>query len=130
MTHLMFNLITAIVVTIVFPYFVKMTKWLTILIAGDFDQTLGLAIFHTLFSVVGALIFIPLIQPFAKLLMKIVPQRENALTRNLDDHLVEMPSVAIEVSFKTMREIILELTKVQQLLMKTKKGTVEYEKKC
>jgi phosphate:Na+ symporter len=129
MTHLMFNLITAIVVTIVFPYFVKMTKWLTILIAGDFDQTLGLAIFHTLFSVVGALIFIPLIQPFAKLLMKIVPQRENALTRNLDDHLVEMPSVAIEVSFKTMREIILELTKVQQLLMKTKKGTVEYEKK-
>ena len=129
MTHLMFNLITAIIVTIVFGYFVDLTKWITIAISGDFDQTLGLAIFHTLFSVLGAIIFIPLMKPFANLLMKMVPERENALTRDLDDSLMEMPSVAIDVSFKTMREIMVELTKAQQLLMQSKKVTVDYEKK-
>lgn len=129
MTHLMFNLITAMIVTVVFPYFVQATKWFTILISGDFDQTLGLAIFHTLFSLVGALIFIPLMQPFANLLIRMVPERENALTRNLDDSLVEMPSVAIDVSFKTLRDIMVELTKAQLLLLSTKKVTVEFEKK-
>ncbi|MER1957092.1 MAG: Na/Pi symporter [Solibacillus sp.] len=129
MTHLMFNLITAIIVTVVFSYFVRATEWITIAISGNFDETLGLAIFHTLFSVVGALIFIPLMGPFANLLIKMVPERENALTRNLDESLIEMPSVAIDVSFKTMRDIMLELTKAQQLLMQSKKVTVDYEKK-
>lgn len=127
-THLLFNLVTALIVTIIFPYFVKMTKSLTVVVSGDFDQTLGLAIFHTLFSVLGALLFIPLLQPFANLLMKMIPERGNALTRNLDDSLVEMPSVAIDVAFKTMREMMLQLTKLQLLLMNTKKVTVEYEK--
>ncbi|MEK4424938.1 Na/Pi cotransporter family protein [Solibacillus sp. FSL K6-1523] len=129
MTHLLFNIITAVIVTIVFPYFLQATKWFTILIAGEFEQTLGLAIFHTLFSLVGACIFIPLMQPFANLLMKIVPERENALTRNLDASLVTMPSVAIDVSFKTLREIMIELTKALQQLITMKKVTIEYEKK-
>ncbi|MEK3765387.1 MULTISPECIES: Na/Pi cotransporter family protein [unclassified Solibacillus] len=128
-THLLFNVITAFVVTIIFTYFVQFTKWLTVLISGEFDQTLGIAIFHTLFSLLGALIFIPLIQPFANLLIKLVPERENVLTQDLDDSLKEMPSVAIEVSFKTMRDIMVELTTAQQLLMDSKKVTMEYEKK-
>lgn len=129
MTHLMFNVITAIIVTIVFRYFVEVTKWITVLISGEFDQTLGLAIFHTLFSLLGALIFIPLMQPFSTLLMKIVPERQNALTRNLDNSLIAMPSVAIDVTFQTMREIMIELTVAQQILMKSKKVTIEFEKK-
>ncbi|MEK4699666.1 Na/Pi symporter [Solibacillus sp. FSL R7-0668] len=128
-THLMFNVITAIIVTAIFSYFVQATKWITVAISGSFDETLGLAIFHTLFSVLGALIFIPLMQPFANLLMKMVPERENALTRNLDDSLMAMPSVAIDVVFKTMRDIMVELTKAQHLLLQSKKVTVEYEKK-
>ncbi|MGN7476363.1 Na/Pi cotransporter family protein [Solibacillus silvestris] len=128
LTHLMFNVLTAVIVTIIFPYFVQATKWFTELISGHFDQTIGLAIFHTLFSLLGALIFIPLMRPFANFLMKLVPERENALTRDLDDSLAEMPSAAIEVSFKTMRDIMVELTNAQQLLMNMKKVTVEFEK--
>ena len=129
MTHLLFNVVTAIIVTLIFPYFLKFTKWTTELVAGSFDETLGLAIFHTLFSLVGALIFVPFIKPFANLLIRIVPERENALTRNLDDSLLKMPSVAMDVSFKTLRDIMIELTNALYKLMDAKKVTVEYEKK-
>ncbi|MEO4054647.1 Na/Pi symporter [Solibacillus sp. CAU 1738] len=129
MTHLLFNVITAIIVTIAFPYFLQLVKISTVAIAGTFDETVGLAIFHTMFSLFGALIFVPFIKPFSNLLMKIVPERENALTRNLDSGLVAVPSIALDVAFKTLREMMVELTNAQLLLMETKKVTVEYEKK-
>lgn len=129
MTHLLFNVVTAAIVTIIFPYFLQFTKWLTVLMAGTFDETLGLAIFHTLFSILGAILFMPFIKQFANFLIKIVPERENALTRNLDESLVGMPSVAIDVTFKTLRDIFIQLTEAQLLLLQTKKITVEYEKK-
>lgn len=129
MTHLLFNVVTAVIVTLIFSYFLEATKWLTIAIAGTFDETLGLAIFHTLFSLLGALLFMPFVKQFANFLIKIVPERENALTRNLDDSLVGMPSVAIDVTFKTLRDIFVHLTKAQLQLLDNKKVTVDYEKK-
>lgn len=129
MTHFLFNVITAVIVTIAFPYILQFVKWVTVIIAGTFDETLGLAIFHTFFSLFGALLFIPFIKQFANLLIKIVPERENALTRNLDSSLIVVPSVALDVAFKTLREMMVELTNAQLILMDTKKVTVEYEKK-
>ncbi|KYG92073.1 Na/Pi symporter [Metasolibacillus sp. FSL H7-0170] len=129
MTHLLFNVVTALLVTISFPYFLQLVKWLTEAIAGSFDETMALAIFHTLFSVLGAIIFMPFIKQFAKLLKKIVPERENVLTRNLDTKLLEVPSVALDVSFKTIRDIMAVLTTAQSALMATKKITADYERK-
>lgn len=129
MTHLLFNLVTAVIVTIIFPYFLIVTKWSTELIAGAFNETLGLAVFHTLFSLLGAILFVPFIKQFANFLIKVVPERENALTRNLDDSLVEMPSVAMDVTFKTLRDIMTVLTIALKQLITEKKVTVEYEKK-
>lgn len=129
MTHFLFNVITAVFVTLGFSYLLNLAKWLTEIMAGGFDQTLALAIFHTLFSLVGMLLFIPFVKPFAVLLMKIIPERENALTRNLDDSLLGVPSVAMDVSFKTLRDIMIELTDALKTLILEKKATAEYEKK-
>ncbi|WP_431029997.1 Na/Pi cotransporter family protein [Lysinibacillus sp. LZ02] len=128
MTHFLFNAITAVFVTIGFTYFIKIAKWITERIAGEFDQTLALAIFHTMFSVIGMIIFLPFMKIFANVLMKIVPERENALTKNLDDSLRQVPSVAIYVSYKTLRDIMIHLTNALKLLIAEKKVTVEYEK--
>lgn len=128
MTHFLFNAITAVIVTIGFTYFVWLTKWFTELIAGTFDETLGIAIFHTLFSVFGMIIFVPFIKPFANFLMRIIPERENTLTRHLDESLIEAPSVAIDVSYQTLRDMMIELTKALQVLIEQGKVTVEYEK--
>ena len=129
MTHFLFNAIIAVIVTFIFPYFLQMTKWTATIIAGSFDETLGLALFHTFFSVFGAILFLPFIKPFAKLLEQLIPERENALTRNLDDSLLSEPSVAIDVAFQTARAMIVELIGATQMLISAKKVTITYERK-
>ena len=52
-THLLFNVITAFIIVIIFPYFLSFSKWLTVVVSGSFNLTLGLAIFHVLFSMFG-----------------------------------------------------------------------------
>jgi phosphate:Na+ symporter len=128
-THLLFNVLTAFIIVIIFPYFLTFSKWVTTLLSGSFDQTLGLAIFHILFSLCGMILFVPFIHQFAKLLMKIVPDRVNTLTRYLDESLVGEPSIAIEVSYKTLRDMLIEVTIAQHILLTNKKVSADYEKK-
>lgn len=129
MTHLLFNVVTALIVTLTFPYFLIVTKWTTSVLAGQFDETLGLAIFHTLFSVLGALLFVPFIKQFATLIQRIIPERENVLARNLDESLANEPSVAIDVAYKVLRDMMIQLTDALHVLLTQKKATIEYEKK-
>lgn len=129
MMHLLFNLVTALIITIIFPYFLLFSKWLTTIVAGGFDEPLGLAIFHILFSVFGMLLFIPFIQFFAKLLEKVIPDRVNTLTCNLDESLLDAPSIAIEVAYKALRDMIVEITEAQHILITNKKVTDDFEKK-
>lgn len=129
MTHLLFNLITAIFVTLLFPYFIRVTKWTTEILAGQIDEPLALAIFHTFFSVFGMVLFIPFIKPFSNLLIRLIPERENALTRNLDDSLLSVPSIAMDVCYKTLRDMIVRLTDVLLSIIKDRKVSAESERK-
>lgn len=112
MTHVLFNVITAIIIVIAAPLVLLLTEQTTILLTGQFDETVGLAIFHTLFSLIGAVLFIPFIRPFAKLLTKWLPEKENELTQHLDTSILTIPAVALEVTFKTLTAITKQLTDV------------------
>ena len=120
LTHFLFNLITAVFVTIGFTYFIRLTKWFTEMIASGFDEPLALAVFHTMFSVFGMLLFLPFLTPFSNWLMKLVPEKENVLTKALDDSLVTVPSAAIEVSYQTLHKMMQKLTKAVQILITEK----------
>lgn len=128
-THLLFNLIAALIVTLFIPYILMFVEFITVAITGSFNETFGLALFHTLFSVIGAIIFVPFARRFAKLLMKLLPEKENALTRNLDHSLVSIPSAALEVAYQTLLQMIKRLTEAMIELIEAKKVTSSYEKK-
>lgn len=128
LTHFLFNVVTAVFVTIGFTYFVDVTKWITKGISGSFDETLALAVFHTLFSVFGMLIFLPFFTPFSNWLIKLVPEKENVLTKGLDLSLVSVPSAAIEVSYQTLHKMMIMLTKAVQLLVTEKKVSIQFDK--
>lgn len=128
-THLLFNVVTAVIVTVFISYILKFVEWLTVAMTGNFDETVGLALFHTLFSVLGAMLFIPFTKQFSKLLIKLLPERANALTRNLDDNLVSAPSAALEVAYQTLLQMLKQLTEAIIELIEMKKGTASYEKK-
>ena len=129
LTHFMFNVITAIVVTIGFTYFIRYTKWFAQLLSGGFDEPLALAVFHTLFSVIGMILFLPFLTPFSNWIIKLVPERENELTKALDDSLISVPSAAMQVSFSTLQNMMMMLTNAVQLLITENKISVKYEKK-
>ena len=128
LTHFLFNVVTAVFVTLGFSYFLRLTKWMTVQMTGTFNEPLALAIFHTMFSVFGMLLFLPFFTPFSNWLMKLIPEKENVLTKGLDKSLVSVPSAAMAVSFTTLQKMLLMLTKAVQLLIQEKRVSINYEK--
>lgn len=92
--HVVFNLGTAVV-----AFFVLMpaTLWLTQnSFLATWDDVLVIAFFHTAFSAMGALIFMPFTHQFQLLLEKLIPEKIDAgHTHYLDDSLFSVPAVAI-----------------------------------
>lgn len=128
MTHVLFNVLTAVLVVALISPMLQLTEWLTVSVNGSFEETVAVAVFHTLFSVIGACIFVPLVHPFANLIMRIVPEKENRLTRHLDDSITHMPAIALQVAFQTLVVLTQELTKHVMLLIEQKRVTVTFEK--
>lgn len=92
--HVMFNLVAAVAAFfILMPVMTWAIKqgWF-----GTWDNVLIIALYHTLFAVCGALIFMPLIDKFQQLLTKLLPEKQlNDTTRYLDESLFSVPAVAI-----------------------------------
>jgi phosphate:Na+ symporter len=74
--HLIFNLITALVAILLMQYIMAVVEWLgdKAHLAPD-NYTLRLAIFHTLFNVLGVMLVSPFIQPMVRLLQRILPDK-------------------------------------------------------
>jgi phosphate:Na+ symporter len=58
------------------------------------DSLMGLALFHTLFNVLGVLIFFPFLGPLARLLIKVYPDHKTILTVYLDQTPPEITDAA------------------------------------
>jgi len=62
----------------------------------------SLAVFHTSFNVLGAALVLPAVERLARVVIRLVPDRGPALTRHLDDSLMEVPEVAVEAVRRTL----------------------------
>ncbi|MBX3002014.1 MAG: Na/Pi symporter [Caldilineaceae bacterium] len=72
---------------------------------GNGDPAVQIAIFHTIFKLIGTLIFLPFVQPFARLIIRLIPTRGPILTRHLDRSVLGIPAVAVETAARAMKEI-------------------------
>ncbi len=92
--HVVFNVVTAVA-----AFFVLMpvTIWqVRDGVLADWDNVLIIALFHTAFSMMGAMIFMPFTRGFQALLERLIPERIDASnTHYLDESLFSMPAVAI-----------------------------------
>ncbi len=63
---------------------------------ADWDNVLIIALFHTAFSMMGAMLFMPFTHQLQRLLERLIPERIDASnTHYLDESLFSMPAVAI-----------------------------------
>jgi phosphate:Na+ symporter len=102
--HILFNLLTGLVAFVLLATFVRVA----VALMGVFEPEPGaltLAAFHTLFNVLGVALLLPWISGFARLVVRLVPQRGPQLTRRLDPSVAALAPVAVEAAQQTLRDV-------------------------
>jgi phosphate:Na+ symporter len=112
------NLITRVVIGVAFlPLLTPMVNWLSTVDAAPARMAVN---FHTLFSLVAAVIFLPLIDPMAKLCRRLLPDRpvaeDPAKPRHLDPNVLNTPAEALACA---MRETLYLGDRVGDMLRET-----------
>lgn len=117
LAHILFNALTGVLAFIVLAPAVWHLERLNAA-AGITSPAILLAQFHTAFNVLGVLVFVPFTRPFARLIMKIVPQRGPLLTRHLGPLVAKGP-FAIDAAGLTLRDVLEEsLSALRELLLR------------
>lgn len=99
--HVIYNLLTGLMAFFLLgPFAGLAAPW----IAGGNGQ-IALVAFHSVFNALGVLLILPLAQPFARLVERLVPERGSPLTRGLDTALLSEPGIAIELSVASLDRI-------------------------
>jgi phosphate:Na+ symporter len=111
LAYILYKLILTIATLLITP---ALLPWLTGLVqnAGNGDPALVIAFYHTLFSLVGAFLFLPFLPPFSRMVIWLVPEKQDSLTKHLDKSLLGIPAVAVEAAGRTLRNIV-RLTAVE-----------------
>ncbi|WP_303291593.1 Na/Pi cotransporter family protein [Marinobacter sp. SS5-14b] len=106
--HILFNTLTGAIALLILPIMLWTVASLTDLLELEANPAISLALFHTLFNVLGAFLMLPFIKPFAKLLGRMFRSKEedNAEPRYLDDTLVSTPELAIGAVDQEMKRLI------------------------
>jgi len=106
--HILFNLVTGAIALLIMPVMLwlvgEVTNWLDL----ESNPAVSLAIFHTLFNVLGAAVMLPFTAPFARFLGRLFRSKEedNAEPRYLDDTLITTPELAIGAVDQEMKRLI------------------------
>ncbi|MGC8120352.1 Na/Pi cotransporter family protein [Marinobacter sp. VGCF2001] len=106
--HILFNLVTGAIALLILPGMLWLVAALTDWLELDANPAVSLALFHTLFNVLGAALMLPFTLPFARFLGRLFRSKEedNAEPRYLDNTLVKTPELAIGAVDQEMKRLI------------------------
>ncbi|MBL4865478.1 MAG: Na/Pi cotransporter family protein [Pseudomonadales bacterium] len=97
--HVIFNVLTGIVAIFLLQPLMSTVDWLSAVVnIAEDDYTLKLAMFHTLFNVLGIIIVLPLLRQFEQLLIRIIPAPTVYITQPkfLNKSAIKFSDAAIE----------------------------------
>lgn len=109
LVHVLFNSFSGAIGFVLMPLFVWAVRQ-----AGDHGAgpvgAWSLAVFHTAFHLLGAMVVLPGVNRLSRLVIHLIPDRGPAHTRHLDDSLIQVPEVAIEALRRALAECAAGLT--------------------
>jgi phosphate:Na+ symporter len=103
LSHILFNLSTGLILWLIFPLAVSAVIGVSNLLGWD-DPSSILALFHTMFSLFGILLFAPFIRQFVKAITWILPDKKSRITKHLDMSILSIPEVAVEAASQALKE--------------------------
>ena len=101
--YVLFKMIAAVIALALFPIVTP----LLVRASNAIDGVTLLAAYHTAYNVVGVLVLLPLVDPFTRLVERILPERGSPLTRCLDPSALATPIVAVEAVRRTIARALL-----------------------
>src|SRR5699024_12393179 len=90
LAYILFNLITGLIAILLMPLFLYVVNQ-SVLLLGIQPSAIVLAAFHTFFIMVGALLFLPFTRQFARLVERLLPEKESFKMRS-EEHTSELQS--------------------------------------
>ncbi len=115
LSHILFNIMTGLIALVGMSWILDFMDLLT----GRFnaDPTVRLALFHTLFNVLGVLVIMPFHHRFANLVSRIIPEKRASLTRHLDETVADVSSVGLESARRTAVDITVRVAELVESML-------------
>jgi phosphate:Na+ symporter len=104
LAHVLFNCFAGALGLALLPAFLRGADWLGHTGRGV-DGAVAIAAFHTGFNLAAVAVILPLVGGFARLVVRLLPERGPVLTRNLDASVAEVAPVAVEAARRTTIEV-------------------------
>jgi phosphate:Na+ symporter len=106
LSHLLFNVFAALLALAALPVYMQVVYKA---LGEGYDPVIGLALFHTLFNVVGVAAMFPFTARFGRLMERMVPEQASPRTRFIGHTSVAIPEAAVPGVQKEVR-LLLALT--------------------
>ncbi|WP_373035694.1 Na/Pi cotransporter family protein [Sulfurimonas sp.] len=107
-SHVVYNIMTAIgALFLITPFTLIAESFFPTAISSNAE--ISLVAFHSIFNLLGLMIILPFTKHFAKLMINLIPQKQQLYTKALDNILLEQPSVALTAVQNTIQVEILAL---------------------
>jgi phosphate:Na+ symporter len=97
--HLIFNLVTGLIAIIAIQQLIVAVSWISVHLGIRPDNyTLQLAVFHSLFNLIGILVMLPLISQLVRFLKKLMPEKQADVEKPiyLSDASMEVADAAVQ----------------------------------
>ena len=105
--HVAFNLITGTVALALLPWLIGALGSASELLGLAQDPAAKLALFHSIFNILGVVLMWPLASPLTRWLQRRFKQRENDETQvqHLDDNVLPVPALAVEALVREVARV-------------------------
>ena len=105
--HVMFNLLTGAVALLLLPWLIDAIEWLRQLLELDAAPAVTLALFHTVFNVLGVVLMWPLAGRLAEFLARRfrTVEEDEARPQHLDSNVLSVPALALGALIQEVRRM-------------------------
>ncbi len=107
----LFNTVTALLLFLVLPQLSPLLSLLCNAMRATAPE-IQLSVFHTLFNIIGVLLFFPFISPCVRFLKTLFADAALYLTQHLDDAIAKTPAIAVETARRTVVDIALFIIQI------------------
>ena len=102
LSHVIYNLMTGLMAFLLLGPFTVLASSLV----ASGESQIALVAFHSSFNILGVILVLPFVRPFARMIVALVPERGPELTRHLGEKIPSDPDAATDAAISTVEQIV------------------------